>query len=71
MPVAVTRLLIVKSDYSWICQINGLAVPSSCSSLTSVPDILTIDDFSVLLTFVATTVFVLGTVTVDLWNFVN
>ena len=53
MPVAVTRLLIVKSDYSWICQINGLAVPSSCSSLTSVPDILTIDDFSVLLTFVA------------------
>ena len=50
VPIFIARLLIVRNDKSWMCKINGLLVPGSCSALSSIPDTLSIDDFSNLLT---------------------
>ncbi|XP_019856958.1 PREDICTED: uncharacterized protein LOC109585357 [Amphimedon queenslandica] len=50
VPVAVSKVLTVNNDYTWCCQMNGLTVPHSCSALSSFPDIISIHDFSHLLT---------------------
>ena len=54
VPVAVSKVLIVNNDYTWCCQVNGLTVPHSCSTLSSVPDVVSIEDFSQLLKSIMT-----------------
>lgn len=50
IPVSVSRLLIVREDYTWICKVNGLEVPKTCSIFSSLPKTLTLNDFTSLLT---------------------
>lgn len=47
--MSIGKLLIVKDDFSWTCQVNGLCVPASCSAFSSIPAILSLDDFYSLL----------------------
>ena len=47
--MSIGKLLIVKHDFSWTCQVNGLRVPASCSAFSSIPSIPSLHDFYTLL----------------------
>jgi hypothetical protein len=44
-PIQICRSLYIQENYAWIAYVSGIEVPSSCSLLQAIPEMLSIESF--------------------------